>query len=141
MNQKIWTVLAILTLLAVCIYFLTLPARDDTGREPMLMTVRQKFSKLHPEFAKIPLAEGDSSYTDNKAAITLCLRDPKTNKKYSENTITYVGLHELAHVISKTHGHGDEFKKNFAILLQEATNMGMYDPTDPMPSNYCGLTD
>ena len=55
------------------------------------------------------------------------------------NTLMYVALHELAHVVNSTHGHDDEFKKNFAKLLERATQLGIYDPTKPLPEYYCGV--
>ena len=81
---------------------------------PVLNRVRENFGKIHPNYSKIPLYKGDSAYTENKARITLCIVNPKTGKYYDMNTIMYVSLHELAHVISKTHGHNTEFKTNFA---------------------------
>lgn len=141
MNGKILVVFTVLTLLGVAIFFITRPPRDDTDKEPMLLKVRQNFSLLDPDYTKIPLAEGGSSYTENKSAITLCLRDPETGELYDINTIMYVALHELAHVISKNHGHGSEFKDNFEKILKKAASIGIYDPTRSIPSNYCGITD
>lgn len=106
---------------------------------PILNKVKENFSVLNPEYGKIPLREGDSSYTENKAYITLCIRDPKTKGYYDMNTIMYVALHELAHVVSKTHGHNDEFKKNFATLLRQAARQGIYDPRKSIPTTYCGI--
>jgi predicted metal-dependent hydrolase len=51
----------------------------------------------------------------------------------------YVALHELAHVISKSHGHNNEFKKNFAILLRDASRKKIYDPRKNIPTTYCGV--
>ena len=34
--------------------------------------------------------------------------------------MTFVGIHELGHVMSKTIGHNDEFWSNFKFLLKEA---------------------
>lgn len=113
--------------------------RDDVKREPLLALVRSNFTKLSPHYGEIPLYEGNSSYTENKSSITLCLRDQKTASPYDSNTLMYVALHELAHVISKTYGHGDEFKKNFAALLDRAEKLGFYDSKIPLPSNYCGV--
>lgn len=106
---------------------------------PILKQVSKNFSQLDPEYAKIPLQEGDSAYTENKEVITLCLRDPYTKDYYDMNTIMYVALHELAHVISKSQGHNNEFKKNFSILLREASRKKIYDPRKNIPTTYCGI--
>ena len=88
-----------------------------SSNHPLLVDVKNNFSKIKPDYANIPLREGDSAYTENKAAITLCLKDPHTGTHYDMNTIMYVALHELAHMITPQQGHGAEFKKNFADLL------------------------
>lgn len=108
---------------------------------PILNKVRDNFSILNPEYARIPLQKGDSAFTENKRMITLCLADPTTKQYYDMNTIMYVALHELAHVVSKTHGHNGEFKDNFAELLKQASVAGIYDPVKPIPLTYCGSKD
>lgn len=113
--------------------------RDDTAREPLLQTVRSNFTKLDPGFAEIPLRAGTSAYTDDKTSITLCLTDPETGRAYDTNTIMYVALHELAHVVSTKVGHGEEFRRNFARLLDDAAQHGFYDPKRPIPQTYCGV--
>lgn len=115
--------------------------KDDVMREPMLQLVRKNFGNIKPDYATIPLSEGGSSYTEDKNAIVLCLKDPHTGSTYDANTVMYVALHELAHVISKSYSveeHNDEFKKNFAKLLSIAESKGFYDPSRPIPPNYCG---
>ena len=107
---------------------------------PQLHEVRANFTKLDEKYGTIPLREGDSAYTENKEVITLCLKSPDTGEYYDMNTVMYVALHELAHVVSKGKGHGEEFKKNFMELLRRGALMGFYDPSKRLPSNYCGTT-
>ena len=106
---------------------------------PILNHIRDNFTQLDPEYAKIPLREGNSAYTENKTVITLCIKNPETGRYYDINTIMYVALHELAHIVSKTHGHNDEFKRNFSTLLRQAARKGIYDPRKPIPTTYCGI--
>ncbi len=115
------------------------PRDDDTKREPILSLVRNNFKKINPKFGNIPLFSGKGAYTDNKSEITLCLVDPDTNQEYDSNTIMYVALHELAHVVSEGIGHGEEFRQNFSKLLLEGEKLGFYDPTKPMTTTYCGI--
>lgn len=111
---------------------------------PVINQIRQNFAKLKPEYGNVPIREGDSSYTEGKKFITLCLRDPATGKYYDMNTIMYVALHELAHLVSESYGspgneHNDEFKKNFQVILDRAERLGFYNPNIPMPKTYCGI--
>ncbi len=115
------------------------PREDDTSREPILRQVRNNFKKINPEFGDIPLYSGKGAYTDNKSEITLCVTDPDTRTQYDSNTIMYVALHELAHVVSKGIGHGEEFRQNFSKLLLEGERLGFYDPAKPMTTTYCGM--
>ena len=137
--NKVLTVFVILLFICISVYALK-PRSYYSSNHPKLEMVRSNFAKLNPEYAKIPLQEGDSAYTENKAMITLCLVDPDTKTYYDMNTIMYVALHELAHMISKGHGHGDEFKTNFASLLRKAAEVGIYDPRIPIPSSYCKVS-
>ncbi len=129
---------AVFLVLGLGLLFLVFPQRDHSQREPMLRIVRANFKKLDPKFGKIPLYSGDGAYTDNKSVITLCLTNPETGEKYDINTIMYVALHELAHVISKGIGHGEEFMQNFTMVREKAEMLGFYDPHKEIPTTYCG---
>jgi hypothetical protein len=108
-------------------------------KHPLLDQVRANFAKINPKYAEIPLRDGDSAYTENKEVITLCLINPDTKQPYDINVLMYVALHELAHVISKSQGHGDEFKNNFSLLLRKGAELGIYDPKKPIPMTYCAV--
>jgi hypothetical protein len=121
------------------VYTMTPAFRDQTNKYPTLKQVRANFTAINPQFSKIPLRSGDSAYTENKEVITLCLKDPDSNTVYDINTVMYVALHELAHVITPegAEEHGEEFKRNFTKLLKEGSERGIYNPSIPMPSTYC----
>jgi len=85
----------------------------------------------------ISIYKGDKSYTLNKEKVYLCLTD-ENGKYYSKNTLMYVLLHELAHVLSDSIGHTGEFHTTFEQLQDEATKAGIYDPSIPIEPNYCG---
>ena len=131
-------IILVLIFTAFMVYFLTYRS-NYSHDHPILNKVRQNFSKLNPDYGRIPLREGNSAYTENKRTITLCLKNPETKKYYDMNTIMYVALHELGHIVSKTHGHNDEFKRNFSLLLREASRKGIYDPRKEIPQTYCGV--
>lgn len=130
----------LVAVLAIVVVFLVVKPRSYYSHEhPILDEVRENFRKLDERYASIPLRYGNSAYTEDKAVITLCLKDPHTNEYYDMNTIMYVAIHELAHVVSKTHGHGREFKKNFSRLLRKADRQGIYDPRKTIAETYCGI--
>ena len=88
-------------------------------------------------------AEGMTSYTINKKNIHVCVRSPKDLEKvYDINTLMYVVIHELAHLIAKGIGHEDEFRSLFRHLLKEAVVSGVYTVQDysATPVEYCGMT-
>ena len=125
-----------LVILAAYVFTKESYTSDD---HPMLNEIRNNFAKINPKYANIPLKKGNSAYTENKAVITMCLKNPKTDEYYDMNTIMYVALHELAHIISKSHGHTEEFKNNFTNLLRKGTKLGIYNPRKPIPETYCGI--
>ena len=85
-----------------------------------------------------------TAFTINKGQkLSVCLRPKKSTESsiYDMNTLLYVSIHELAHIMSVTIGHNAEFYQNFRFLLQEAVQEGLYQPVDYManPVNYCGI--
>jgi len=85
-----------------------------------------------------------TAYSENKGEkIAFCLTTQKNNNDLIDiETLTFVGIHELAHVASVSVGHKEEFWENFKFLLEEAKAAGIYDPVDykKSPKEYCGMT-
>ncbi len=83
-----------------------------------------------------------TSYSINKGEkIVFCLRSrDDTNKLVDLNIMMFVALHELAHTMTKSIGHTQEFWNNFRILLRNARNLGIYKRVDydKNPVDYCG---
>lgn len=86
---------------------------------------------------EIKLYVGSKSYTINKTRIYMCIRD-SNNRYYDDNSLMFVLLHEISHVICKSIGHTEEFHKIFEDLLVEAEKVGIYNSKIPMIKNYCG---
>ena len=86
-----------------------------------------------------------TAYSENKGdKIAFCLdknSKESTDNIIDSNTLTYVALHELAHVSSVSIGHTPEFWDNFKFLLVEAKKIGIYNPVDykKNPGKYCGM--
>ena len=57
-----------------------------------------------------------------------------------ENTMIFVYLHELSHIMSEQYAHDDAFWNNFAYLLEIAIshNLYVYQPFHMNNVNYCG---
>jgi hypothetical protein len=88
-------------------------------------------------------SKGQTSYTINKGEMMhLCLRHKNKDKAiHDHNLLMFVAIHELAHIMSKSIGHNQEFYKNFKFLLTEAVEAGIYSPVNfnSNPVNYCGV--
>ena len=84
-----------------------------------------------------------TAYSEDKGKkIAFCTTTKKGgNELIDENTLTFVGIHEISHVCSKTVGHNDEFWANFKFLLDIAVENGLYTPVDykKNPQPYCGM--
>lgn len=83
----------------------------------------------------------DTSYSINKGStVAICLRNMKQDYKFHDmNTLNFVVLHELAHIFSKSYGHGNEFWTNFKFILKEAKKIGIIELIDyrKNPVQYC----
>lgn len=84
-----------------------------------------------------------TAYSENKGEkIRFCVTEEKDNNKLiDENTLTFVAIHELSHISSKSIGHNNEFWDNFTFLLKHAVDIGIYQPVDykKQPRRYCGM--
>ena len=85
-----------------------------------------------------------TAYSENKGEkIAFCLNTKKDgNKLIDINTLTFVALHELSHIMTKSIGHKQEFWENFKFLLTNAKEANIYQPVDykKKPQEYCGMT-
>jgi len=84
-----------------------------------------------------------TAYSENKGEkIAFCLNTEKNNDTLIDiNTLTFVALHELSHVMTTSIGHKQEFWENFKFVLENAVAIHIYDPVDykKKPKKYCGM--
>jgi hypothetical protein len=84
-----------------------------------------------------------TAYSENKGEkMAFCLNTTKEgNKLIDIDTLTFVALHELSHVMTKSIGHNQEFWQNFKFVLENAKDAGIYHPIDykKTPKEYCGM--
>jgi hypothetical protein len=86
-----------------------------------------------------------TAYSENKGEkVAFCLNKKKEddNVLIDEHTLTFVAIHELSHIATKSIGHKSEFWENFRFLLENAKDAGIHDPKDynKAPKEYCGMT-
>jgi len=99
---------------------------------------------------------GDSSYClDKGAVVAMCLRSrgttlagaragaraPPADTLHDINTLTFVMIHELAHIAVDDYDHPPEFWRTFKFLLAEAQLAGCFTSFDyaAAPIDYCGV--
>lgn len=85
-----------------------------------------------------------TAYSENKGEkLAFCLDTEKDSKGrlIDINTLMYVALHELSHIATESIGHNDEFWTNFKFMIEQAKEIGVYNPVDykKEPARYCGM--
>lgn len=85
-----------------------------------------------------------TAYSENKGEkIAFCLNRKKGDNEQliDEHTLTFVAIHELAHIMTISVGHKKEFWDNFQFLLENAKEAGIHNPVDykSAPQEYCGM--
>ena len=85
------------------------------------------------------------AYSENKGQkIAFCLNKKNSNNNdlIDINTLTFVALHELSHLMTESIGHNQDFWQNFKFILTNAKEAGIYDPVDYKnnPQEYCSMS-
>ena len=104
--------------------------------------VEQLVNKFNSNNIKenIPSSEY-TAYSVNKGEeLVLCLRNINDNSFIDINTILFVGIHELAHIMTDEVGHTEKFWSNMEYLVTKANEINIYNPIDysKYPTDYCG---
>ena len=112
---------------------------------PDQKNVKRCVKNFNPKVIKETLPTSSyTAYSENKGEkLAFCTNTTKDGDKLiDENTLTFVAIHELGHLMTKSIGHTDEFWKNFKFLLQNAKKIGIYNPVDykTKPVEYCGMS-
>jgi hypothetical protein len=84
-----------------------------------------------------------TAYSENKGEkLAFCLnKHNENNRKLIDiNTLTFVSIHELSHVMTLSIGHTPEFWDNMKFLLEDAVEIDIYKPIDYSKEQgyYCG---
>jgi len=85
-----------------------------------------------------------TAYSENKGEkIAFCLNTTKEGDTLIDsNTLMFVAIHELSHIMTTSIGHKQEFWQNFKFLLENSKESNIYIPLDykKKSTEYCGLT-
>ena len=130
-------------------------ARTTEKIEYLVENVGQRFSNrenvkrlvenFNPTTIKETLPTSEyTAYTENKGEkLAFCLNKKKgdDDNLIDANTLMFVATHEIAHVMTKSVGHTEEFWNNFKFLLENAVELKLYTPVDykKEPEGYCGM--
>jgi len=112
--------------------------------KPQVQQLTRNFEANANRFKEATPDAEHTSYSVNKGEeVHFCLRQREAGDEslVNEDIITFVAIHEMGHMITKTIGHGPDFWNNFAWLLQEAEKIGVYTHRDfrAHPVSYCGM--
>jgi len=114
-------------------------------RYPERDNVTRLVENFNPTTIKETLPTSEyTAYSENKGEkIAFCLNKKKKNNNnlIDSNTLTFVAIHELSHIMTESIGHSEEFWNNFKFLLENAVELKLYTPVDykKTPENYCGM--
>ena len=109
---------------------------------------RDDVNRLHAGFNETKITETLpnstlTAYSENKGQkIAFCLNKKKGGTEMIDmNTLMFVAIHELSHIMTLSIGHKQEFWENFKFLLEGATEIGIYVPEDykENPKEYCSM--
>lgn len=116
---------------------------DGSKADPPIKRFIERFNP--DDMIENDMGSDSTSYSENKGdVIVVCLRD-KTNPPsfplIDDNTLMFVLLHEMAHLMTESIGHTPEFWVNFRVILQDAIRLGLYHPVNyaKSPVAYCGM--
>lgn len=134
-----WLIIILVSVLLVLVVFTVINSLFEAyqSTDPNILRVKNKLVTIFPDLENVQIIKSDSSYTINKKKIYICTE--YEGRVYDDNMLVYVMLHEFAHVLCKTIGHGEEFLIIFGSLLNKAEQYKLYDPEKPKPSNYCNV--
>lgn len=114
-------------------------------RYPDRENVKKLVNNFNPTTIKETLPTSEyTAYSENKGEkLAFCLNKKKNdnNNLIDSNTLMFVAIHEIAHIMTTSVGHTEEFWNNFKFLLENAVELKIYTPVDykKEPEGYCGM--
>jgi len=117
--------------------------KQADGKKPFVEQMIRNFDADPSRFSESTPDANYTSYSVNKGEkVFMCLRQRNEKEELvNENIITFVALHEMAHIGTVDIGHTPLFWNNFGWLLKRAEEIQIYEYTDfsAHPVEYCGI--
>ena len=110
----------------------------ESPDNPVIHRVYDDLITIHPKAKTLKISEGNQSFTVNKKKIHLCIKD-RNGVTYNHNMLLYVAIHELSHGLCDENHHTQKFNKINLLLLNRATELGLYDPSIKLSPDYCKI--
>ena len=112
--------------------------------KPQVVLLKKNFDAEAHRLGEATPDDEFTSFAVNKGeSVHFCLRqrEGEDESLVDENIITFVSIHEMGHIITKSIGHGPDFWNNFGWILQESERIGIYTPQNfsAHPVSYCGM--
>jgi predicted metal-dependent hydrolase len=112
-------------------------------KKPFVEQMTRNFDADPSRFSESTPDANYPSYSVNKGEkVFMCLRLRNEREELvDENVITFVAIHEMAHIGTVDVGHTPLFWNNFGWLLKRAEEIQIYKFTDfaAHPVEYCGI--
>ncbi len=130
--------LTLLLLVFLFIFFYPFSSKKKESyretKDPLIHVLKHDLSKVHPiasrlDFHSLDRCDLGDSATEDKKRIYICLKDKK-GKYYNYNKLKQVGIHELAHALTKVVDPDHvsvEFLETYDDLLSRASQIGVID--------------
>lgn len=106
--------------------------------------IKRLIEKYNPDkIVEILPTSEYTAYSENKGEkIALCATKQRhAGKIIDQNTLMFVVLHELAHIMTLSINHTGEFWQNFKDIISYAKKVNIYEPKDYSLNQvtYCGM--
>jgi hypothetical protein len=113
------------------------------GEKALVAQMMRNFDASPSRFSESTPDASYTSYSVNKGEkVYMCLRQRNEREELvDENIITFVALHELAHIGTSEIGHTTQFWNNFGWILTQAQELSIYRHVNfaAHPVEYCGI--
>lgn len=117
--------------------------KQTHAEKPFVAQLNRNFDADPSRFSESTPDASYTSYSVNKGEkVYMCLRQRNEREDLvDENVLTFVALHEMAHIGTVDVGHTPLFWNNFGWLLKQAEDIQIYEYTDfsAHPVEYCGI--
>ena len=117
--------------------------KDELYSQEHFQLLVKRYENKGTEFSEKDKISNYTSFTENKGdKIVFCMRQRNKNEELIDiNTMMFVAIHEMAHIMTKDIGHNKNYWNNFRDLLQVSVDIGIYKSEDykATPKTYCGM--